>query len=251
MHEVFFSSSLLRDASWLRVKNGEMPNFELENMRDEPVFGLDEVGRGPLAGPVVAACVHFPKDTYTLPFIPEINDSKKLSERKLEALYGLITQHCVWAVAEISVEEIDRINILQASLKAMEEALKKTLKDTRFRGEDVKGKRDDICQFFALVDGNKLPALPCPARSVIKGDSKSVSIAAASIVAKVTRDRIMRALHEAHPHYDWHKNVGYGTKAHREAIDRYGITAHHRKSFAPVKNFLACGSTRDPLKSAG
>ena len=204
------------------------PNLELERAIEGPVCGLDEVGRGPLAGPVVAACVYIPENTYTLPFICEIRDSKKLSEKKLETLYAAITQHFIWGVAKISPSEIDEINILQGSLKAMRHAL------------DLTGKRFA----HALVDGNKLPHLPCSAQTVVKGDSKSVSIAAASIVAKVTRDRIMRKLHEEHPHYGWNTNVGYPSKAHLAGIDQHGITPHHRKSFAPVKNFLEFGSVR-------
>ncbi len=211
-----------------------MPNFSLEQEFDGPVCGLDEVGRGPLAGPVVAACVYIPKDAYTLPFVPKIRDSKKLSTKKLEALYTEITAHFVWATGEKSPAEIDKINILQASLQAMAQAMHAT-------GE---------AYVHALVDGNKLPTLPCPATAVVKGDSKSVSIAAASIVAKVTRDRMMRALHEEHPHYSWNSNVGYPSKAHLTGIDTHGITPHHRKSFAPVRNFLEHGSTRKPIDSA-
>ncbi len=211
-----------------------MPDFSLENEHDGPVFGLDEVGRGPLSGPVVAACVYIPEDLRTLPFVSEIRDSKALSEKKLERLYGEITTHFEWCVAEISPAEIDEINILQASLKAMAMSLLQM----------------ETVPVHALVDGNKLPNLPCPARAVVKGDSKSVSIAAASIVAKVTRDRIMRELHKTHPHYGWSTNVGYPSKVHLAGIVAHGITEHHRKSYAPVRNFLAFGSTRNPSKSA-
>lgn len=211
-----------------------MPDFELENMHAGPVFGLDEVGRGPLAGPVVAACVYIPKEVYALPFIGELKDSKKIAKGKLEAIYGLITQHCEWRVAEISPQEVDVINVLQASLKAM------TLSLVAMETEPM----------FALVDGNKLPDLPCPAQTVVKGDNKSYSIAAASIVAKVTRDRIMSARHEEFPHYGWNSNAGYPSQAHRDGIDAYGITVHHRKSYAPVKNYLEYGSTRNPHDSA-
>ena len=203
-----------------------MPDFELEDMHEGPVFGMDEVGRGPLAGPVVAACVHIPEKVRALPFISELKDSKKIAKPKLAVLYGLITQHCIWNVAEVSVKEIDCINILQASLKAMQKSLENCNPD------------------YALVDGNKMPELPCPAQTIVKGDNKSYSIAAASIVAKVTRDRIMKSLHEEFPYYGWDTNAGYGSKAHMEGINKHGITDHHRKSFAPVKNFLAYGSTR-------
>jgi ribonuclease HII len=211
-----------------------MPDLSLEKQIQGPVFGLDEVGRGPLAGPVVAACVYIPEDTYTLPFISEIRDSKTLSETKLEKLYGLITAHFEWRVVEIAPPEIDEINILQASLKAMKLAC-----------EDMHTQPN-----HALVDGNKLPHLACNATAVVKGDSKSTSIAAASIVAKVTRDRIMKTLHEEFPQYGWNSNVGYPAARHREAIDKHGITPHHRKSYAPIKNYLAFGSTRGAIDSA-
>ena len=209
------------------------PDFTFEQDHKGPVCGLDEVGRGPLAGPVVAACVYIPQGAYGLPFISEIKDSKKLSEKKLEQLYALITEHFIYGVAELDPEVIDEINILQASLKAMRLALDETRYD----------------YVHALVDGNKMPDLPCPATTVVKGDSKSTSIAAASIVAKVTRDRIMKDLHEKFPHYGWNTNVGYPSKAHLAGIDAHGITPHHRKSFAPVKNFMVYGTTRKPAQN--
>lgn len=205
-----------------------MPDFSREDEYSGPVCGLDEVGRGPLAGPVVAACVYIPSEVRRADWITEVTDSKKLSWKKLEELYDLITGHCEWAVAEIGVEEIDEINILQASLKAMRTAFEEL----------------PASMSHALVDGNKLPGLPCSETAIKKGDSISTSIAAASIIAKVTRDRMMAELAKEHPHYGWESNVGYPTKAHREAIDTYGITPHHRKSFGPVKNFLAHGSTK-------
>jgi len=211
-----------------------MPDFEFENMHDGAVFGLDEVGRGPLAGPVVAACVYIPKEVYSLAFIHELNDSKKIAKPKLEMLYALIVQHCEWRVAEISPSEVDEINVLQASLKAMELSLNAM----------------STTPCFALVDGNKLPKLPCPAQSVIKGDHKSYSIAAASIIAKVTRDRIMKALHLEFPYYGWNSNAGYGAKVHMDGINAHGITDHHRKSYAPIKNFMLHGSTRGAIDSA-
>jgi ribonuclease HII len=227
------------------------PDFSLENESGGLVCGLDEVGRGPLAGPVVAACVYIPKEAYALPFISDIRDSKKLSHGKLEELYVHITEHCVWAVAEKSPAEIDEMNILQASLAAMKDAFlllssrtcsgsysNLTKMDSGICRNDNVGLRDDIEMWHALVDGNKLPQLPCPATAVVKGDSKSTSIAAASIVAKVTRDGMMKKLHEEHPHYGWDSNVGYPTQHHREALQCYGVTEHHRQSFAPVRNCL-------------
>lgn len=204
-----------------------MPDFELEDMHDGPVFGLDEVGRGPLAGPVVAACVYIPPEVCALPFIGELKDSKKIAKPKLEVLYGLITQHCEWRVTEILPQEVDEINVLQASLKAMKLSL-----------EDMA-----TPPAHALVDGNQLPRLSCSAQTVVKGDNKSNSIAAASIVAKVTRDRIMKALHVEFPHYGWNSNSGYGAKVHVDGINQHGITQHHRKSYAPVKNFIEHGTT--------
>ncbi|PCI98412.1 MAG: ribonuclease HII [Alphaproteobacteria bacterium] len=198
-----------------------MTDFSLEDQCDGIVCGLDEVGRGPLAGPVVAACVVIPKDKRMLDFISEIQDSKKLSAKKREELYDKITTHFPYAISEITPEEIDDINILQASLKAM-----KTAHDTLDNIE------------YALVDGNKAPQLSSQTMTVVKGDSKSKTIAAASIIAKVHRDRIMLALSKQYPHYGWSNNSGYPTKQHRAAIQEHGITPHHRKSFAPVRNFI-------------
>ncbi len=198
-----------------------MPDFLLENQHEGIVCGLDEVGRGPLAGPVVAACVVIPKDKRELDFVADINDSKKLSAKKREQLYDKIMEHFPCAIIEISPQEIDGINILQASLKAMKLAC-----------EEVGGVD------HALVDGNKAPALTCSLTTVIKGDSKSKTIAAASIIAKVHRDRIMKALDKQYPHYGWANNAGYPTAQHRAAIEAFGITKHHRKSFAPVRRFI-------------
>lgn len=213
-----------------------MPDFELEDMHDGPVFGLDEVGRGPLAGPVITACVYIPQHARELAFISDLKDSKKISKPKLEVLYGLITQHCEWQVAEISPAEVDEINVLQASLKGMCIACNSMATEPA----------------FALIDGNRMPKeLCCNAQTVVKGDNKSYSIAAASIVAKVTRDRIMKALHQEHPHYGWDSNAGYPSPAHLEGIDAHGITDHHRKSYAPIKNYLEFGMTRQASKTAG
>jgi ribonuclease HII len=211
-----------------------MPDLELERSFDGPVCGLDEVGRGPLAGPVTAACVYIPSALYQLSFISDIKDSKKLPPAKLEKLYALITHNFVWAVAEIPPATIDETNILQSSLRAMADALAKT-------GQEFS---------HALVDGNKLPKLPCAATAVVKGDSKSISIAAASIVAKVTRDRLMHRLHLEYPCYGWDRNVGYPTKTHIEAIEHYGITEFHRKTFGPVRSYLERNSAVFRLKTA-
>ena len=210
------------------------PDFSLEDGHKSPVCGLDEVGRGPLAGPVVAACVYIPDTKRDLAFISDIRDSKKLNAKKLEYLFKKISEHFTFGIAEISPQEIDKINILQASLKAMEEAFCSISSQAQSRND-----------MLALIDGNHTPKnLPCPAQAVIRGDSKSVSIAAASIMAKVTRDRLMAKLAQEHPHYGWERNVGYPTPEHLAAINRHGITTHHRRSYAPVRNFLACGVTK-------
>ncbi len=183
--------------------------------------GIDEVGRGPLAGPVVAACVHIP-DT-SLPWLDDVTDSKKLFKTKRNILAPLIRQHCVWSIAEISPQEIDKINILQATMKAMAQA-----------ANDL-----PTLPTMIYVDGNRLPEkLPCPAEAIIRGDSKVKEIACASIIAKVHRDTIMEQLANDFPEYGWHTNSGYGSKVHLEAIEKYGVTTHHRQSFAPVRNKL-------------
>ena len=204
------------------------PDFSLENEIAGPVCGLDEVGRGPLAGPVVAACVYIPVEKRALPFVSKIRDSKKLSHARLEELNSLIREHFIFSVAEVSPQEIDEINILQASLLAMKKA-----------HEGIAG----VAFVSALVDGNHCPRLTCAAKPVIKGDSISTSIAAASILAKVHRDVLMAKLAAEYPHFGWESNVGYPTREHMKAIDRYGITPHHRRSFGPVRNFIEFGST--------
>ena len=151
-------------------------------------------------------------------------------EARLAELYGLIAENFVFGVAEVSVEEIDAINILQASLLAMRRAFLM-----------IDGVMPAPAQ--ALVDGNHCPELPCPATPIIKGDSRSVSIAAASILAKVHRDRLMAELAAAHPHYGWERNAGYPSPEHLRAIDAHGITPHHRRSYAPVRNFIEFGAT--------
>ncbi|MGH1455364.1 MAG: ribonuclease HII [Alphaproteobacteria bacterium] len=199
-----------------------MPDFSYEDQHEGIICGVDEVGRGPLAGPVVAAAVIIPHNKRKLDFIAMITDSKKLSLKKREYLYDEIATHFPYAIAKITPQEIDDINILQASLKAMKNACEKLPHID-----------------YALIDGNKTPKdLPCPAQTIVKGDSKSVSIAAASIIAKVHRDRIMQDLDKKFPHYGWAKNAGYPTQQHREALLTHGTTPHHRKSFAPVRAVL-------------
>jgi ribonuclease HII len=179
------------------------------------IAGIDEVGRGPLAGPVVAGAVILPDDFQIL----GIDDSKKLTETKREELYELIQKAAVSiGVGIIEAKEIDKINIYEATKKAMYAALNEL----------------HISPDFLLVDAMKLTT-PIPSEAIIKGDSKSISIAAASIIAKVTRDRMMKELAKSFPEYGFEQNMGYGTKEHIEALHLYGATPHHRRSFAPVK----------------
>ncbi|MCA1040756.1 ribonuclease HII [Bacillus infantis] len=179
------------------------------------IAGTDEAGRGPLAGPVIAAAVILPEGFY----LPGLDDSKKLSEAKRDEFYNeIMAGAAAVGVGRIGAEEIDRINILQASKKAMLLAL-----------ADMGSTPD-----YLLTDAVDLD-VPYPAEAVIKGDSKSVTIAAASVIAKVTRDRYMRELDELYPHYGFGRNMGYGTRHHLEAIEKHGIINEHRKSFAPIK----------------
>ena len=183
------------------------------------IAGVDEVGRGPLAGPVTAAAVIL--DPYKIP--KGLNDSKKLSVKMREVVYTEIFGSSLVGMSHVSVEEINRTNILEASLLAMTRALSM-----------LKPQPD-----FALIDGNKIPiGLSFPAKSLIKGDSKSSSIAAASIVAKISRDRFMKKLSVVNPGYGWEKNAGYPTKEHLFALRDIGVTPHHRLSFKPVHNIL-------------
>ena len=181
------------------------------------VVGVDEVGRGPLAGPVTACAVRL--DPARIP--AGLADSKTLTAARRESLHDQILQVAQVSVAHASVEEIDQLNILRASHLAMERA--------------VAGLPAD----HALIDGNLVPrALCCPATAIVKGDARCLSIAAASIVAKVTRDRIMEDLAQQHPGYGWDRNAGYPTKAHLAALLNLGLTPWHRRSFRPVHNIL-------------
>ncbi len=183
------------------------------------VAGVDEAGRGPLAGPVTAAAVVL--DPANIP--QGLNDSKKLSAKARDALAHQIRLCARWAVAHASVEEIDALNILQASHLAMCRALAAL----------------SPAPGHALIDGNRLPkALTIPAQAVVKGDARCLSIAAASILAKVERDAIMLRLAADFPGYGWERNAGYPAPAHLEALKRLGVTPHHRRSFAPVRNIL-------------
>ncbi|TCO73280.1 ribonuclease HII [Rhodovulum euryhalinum] len=183
------------------------------------IVGVDEVGRGPLAGPVTAAAVRL--DPAAIP--PGLNDSKRLTPARRAALAETLMDCAQVSVGHASVQEIDTMNILRASHLAMCRAIAGLP-----RSPDL-----------ALVDGNLLPRdLPCPGRVVVKGDARCLSIAAASIVAKVTRDAIMVELAQHFPGYGWERNAGYGTRAHLDALRDIGVSPHHRRSFAPVHNIL-------------
>lgn len=193
------------------------PTFEIENETGfTMVAGVDEVGRGPLCGPVVAAAVIFPRRDIDIPVV--IRDSKQMTAHARAVAYDWITQNTIWAVAQCSPTEIDELNILHASMLAMSRAVTKLT----------------CAPQFCLIDGNKLPhniiGLP-----IVKGDAKSISIAAASIIAKETRDKIMQDLATQFPMYGWDKNAGYPTAEHLHAIEKYGINEHYRKSYKPVK----------------
>ena len=183
------------------------------------IAGVDEVGRGPLAGPVTACAV-----VLDMSRIPEgLNDSKKLSAQRRESLAEAILACAEVSVASASVEEIDELNILRASHLAMERAVAGLLTPP------------DHC----LIDGNLIPkGLTVSAEAIVKGDSKSVSISAASIVAKIRRDYVMSALAQQYPGYGWETNAGYPSKSHRLALQNLGVTPHHRRSFKPVHNIL-------------
>ena len=180
------------------------------------ICGIDEAGRGPLAGPVVAAAVILPAG-YEL---PGLNDSKKLTAKKREALYeALMADDAVQkSIAQATVEEIDELNILRATHLAMRRA-----------AEGLPGGVD-----FCLIDGLPVPGFPLPSRSIVKGDARCLSIAAASILAKVWRDHYMQELHRQFPAYGFDRHAGYGTRAHMQAIREHGATIHHRRTFAPV-----------------
>jgi ribonuclease HII len=205
-----------------------MPNFAIERRCEGVVCGIDEAGRGPLAGPVVAAAVIIDRRRFRGELRAVLDDSKALSRELRESCYRALFS-CALAgavsigVGAASAREIDRINILRASLLAMARAV---------RGLNLSpGGVPDI----ALVDGNVAPALPCAVQTIVKGDALSFSIAAASVIAKVTRDRIMHRLAARYPGYGWDTNVGYGTAEHGHAIRLRGVTPHHRRSFAPVR----------------
>ncbi len=216
-------------ASWRKQKQQEQQEQQLFSYMSEYekalrsqgitlIAGVDEVGRGPLAGPVVAAAVILPENFY----LAGLNDSKKLSEAKREAFFSIIQEQALAiGIGVISAEEIDEINVYEATKKAMIEAIGSL----------------SITPQHLLIDAMKLP-LPIAQTSIIKGDAKSISISAASVVAKVTRDRMMKELGLRYPQYGFEKHAGYGTKEHLAAIAHHGILPEHRKSFAPIKHMV-------------
>lgn len=206
-----------------------MPDFELENKCDGVVCGIDEAGRGPWAGPVVAGAVVIKDKDLHPELLKYLNDSKKLSAQRREKLYNLLFEEEKLGKVSIGIglasrQEIDEKNILNATFLAMERA-RANLK---------------VVPDLALVDGNQKPRnFCCASQTVIKGDAKSYSIAAASIVAKVYRDKLMKDLAEKYPYYAFEKNAGYGTKAHIEGLKKYGVTPEHRLSYKPIQEFLS------------
>jgi len=204
-----------------------MPDFSVENslglQEKAAIAGVDEVGRGPLAGPVTAAALVINRTRSLGALSVLIDDSKRLSASRRTALAPVIQTIATVGLGWASREEIDRLNILGATMLAMRRAVEQlTMR--------LEGQVD-----FALIDGNRDPGLACPSRTVVKGDRISLSIAAASIVAKVARDRVMADLAARYPGYGWERNAGYGTAEHLAALDRLGPTPEHRRSFAPVR----------------
>lgn len=201
-----------------------MPDFSFEHACEGVVAGIDEAGRGPWAGPVVAGAAILDAQTLDSNLIAGLDDSKKLTRKRREAMFQALynSDAVVLGVGIASVDEIDEMNILQATFLAMRRAVS-----------------DLACTVdLALVDGNQNPGLACQVRTIVKGDSRSLSIAAASIVAKVTRDRMMAKLAAEFPGYGWESNQGYGAPAHRHGLQVLGVTPHHRKSYAPIRVLL-------------
>jgi ribonuclease HII len=212
-----------------------MPTFRFERKcAAQPVAGIDEAGRGPLAGPVIAAAVVLDMARLPRRIARRIDDSKQLPPAERAALFELMQPYAAIGVGGASVTEIDTINILRATYLAMRRAVA----------------RLPVRPAVALVDGNGAPELPCDVRTIVDGDALSLSIAAASIVAKVTRDRLMALLARHHPGYGWEHNAGYGTDEHRDALLRLGLTPHHRRSFRPVYEVLLGAQPLFPLEGA-
>ena len=200
--------------------------FNFDESFGKIVIGTDEAGRGPAAGGVFVACACFREKTETLiKELANLNDSKKLTRKKREALYDIVKENTVNSIINIEVEEIERINILNASLKGMKLTCEAVIAKLGLSVEEKK-------EILTLVDGNKLiKDYIYPQKFIIKGDGKSASIAAASILAKVSRDRYMEKLDAEFPQYNWKNNAGYLSEEHLAAIDKYGLTKYHRPSF--------------------
>ena len=207
-----------------------MPDFSLEESlglsTSAVIVGVDEVGRGPLAGPVTAAAVFVDRQKITLDLLTKIDDSKKISQKKHATISKQIESIAIIGIGWASSGEIDQLNILEATMLAMQRAIS-CLRKQIISDPD-----------YILIDGNKVPRLDFPSKAIVRGDEKSLSIAAASIVAKNKRDAFMTSLSKLYPGYGWEKNAGYGTGEHLAAIEREGITVHHRRSFKPIAKYL-------------
>jgi ribonuclease HII len=219
-----------------------MPTLTLENAlgrREGRILcGVDEAGRGPLAGPVVAAAVVIPEN-FPAKIAKRINDSKQLTHAAREEIFPSIVEHCACAVTLASVAEIDAFNILRATLMAMGRAVESLRRGAHETAEYylLAYEGPPLELHGALIDGNQKPPISCPAHTYVKGDARSLSIAAASILAKVMRDRLMHQLHEEFPHYGFMNHAGYGTPEHLEALRAHGPCPQHRQSFAPVREW--------------
>lgn len=203
------------------------PSFSYEAPELGIVCGVDEAGRGPLAGPVYAGCVYVPVEKRQHPVWKDVRDSKQLTAGRRDDLFNIIQTQSLFGIGVASVEEIDEINILQATYLAMTRAIEAMVRNFSMPQIDL-----------VLIDGNRAPKISYKAETLVKGDALSISIGAASILAKVSRDRFMNDLHLQHTHYCWNSNAGYGTPEHLDAISKHGITPHHRKTFAPIKDMI-------------
>ena len=207
-----------------------MPDFSLEESLGlstrAVIVGVDEVGRGPLAGPVTAAAVFVDRQKITSDLLTKIDDSKKIPQKQRATISKQIEGIAIIGIGWASSSEIDQLNILEASMLAMQRAIFSLRKQIILDPD------------YILIDGNKVPRLDFPSKAIVRGDEKSISIAAASIVAKCKRDAFMTSLSKLYPYYGWEKNAGYGTREHLAAIEREGITTHHRRSFKPIANYL-------------
>ena len=207
-----------------------MPDFSIEESLGlstrAVIVGVDEVGRGPLAGPVTAAAVFVDRQKITSDLLTKIDDSKKIPQKQRATLSKQIEGIAIIGIGWASSSEIDQLNILEATMLAMQRAIFSLRKQIILDPD------------YILIDGNKVPRLDFPSKAIVRGDEKSLSIAAASIVAKNKRDAFMTSLSKLYPGYGWEKNAGYGTGEHLAAIEREGITVHHRRSFKPIAKYL-------------